>query len=199
MKVDLPALGIPTKACIGQQLQPQPDIHFFIGPARPMLGRRAVGRGLVRRIPTPAIAAFQEHDSLADFGQVKQQRALFIVREHLRANRQLDDKVFAISAVPVTPHALNAALCLEMLGIAEVDQGIEASDGFKNDVAALAAIAAIGTAILDIFLAPETDRPRPARTGANENFGLVEKMHGLPFRGVWPVLLAQTLGSEGAS
>ncbi len=83
--------------------------------------------------------------------------------------------------MPVAPHALDAALCLEMLGIAEVDQRIKTSDCFKDYVTALAAIAAVRSAILDIFLTPETDSPRPARAGAYENLCLVEKMH------VWPL------------
>jgi len=48
-----------------------------------------------------------------------------------------------------------------MLGIAEIDQRIEARDGFKDDVASLAAIAAVRATIFDIFFAPETDRAGP--------------------------------------
>jgi hypothetical protein len=65
-----------------------------------------------------------------------------------------------------------------MLGVAEVDQGIKARNGFENDIAALAAIAAIGPAIFDIHLAPETDSTSAARAGADKDFGLIEKMHG---------------------
>ena len=68
-----------------------------------------------------------------------------------------------------------------MLGVAEVDQRIEAGHRFEHDVTALAAFAAIGAAIFDELLAPEADRTGPAGAGANEDFGLVEKMHGAPF------------------
>ena len=51
-------------------------------------------------------------------------------------------------------------------------------DRLEDDVAALAAVAAVGPAIFDEFLAPEADGAGPARAGANEDLGLVEKMHG---------------------
>jgi hypothetical protein len=53
-----------------------------------------------------------------------------------------------------------------MLGVAEVDQRIEAGDGFEDDVAALAAIAAIGAAIFDEFSRRKLTAPgRPRRNG----------------------------------
>jgi len=87
----------------------------------------------------------------------------------------------------VTAHALNAAHCFEMLGIAKVDQGIKAGDGFKNDIATFTAISTVGAAILDIFFTAEAYSTRPARTRANKNFGLIKKMHGVAFRGGWPI------------
>src|SRR6185369_15727406 len=70
----------------------------------------------------------------------------------------------------------------EMLGVAKVDQSIEAGHRLENDVAALAAFAAVGAAIFDIFFAPEADRSRAARTGADEHLGLIEKMHSASLR-----------------
>ena len=64
-----------------------------------------------------------------------------------------------------------------MLGVAEVDQGIEARHCLEDDVAALAAVAAVGPAELDELLAPEADRARAAGAGADENLRLVEEMH----------------------
>jgi hypothetical protein len=71
-----------------------------------------------------------------------------------------------------------AALSLEMLRIAKIDQRIEALHRFHNDIAALAAIAAVRSAIFDIFLAPKADRARPARARFDKDLGLIEKMHG---------------------
>jgi hypothetical protein len=68
-----------------------------------------------------------------------------------------------------------------MLGIAEVDQRIEAGHCFENDIAALAALTAVGSTIFDELFAPEADRSRPAGTRADEDLGLIEKMHGRRF------------------
>src|SRR5438477_8797768 len=64
-----------------------------------------------------------------------------------------------------------------MLGVAEVDQRIEAGHRLEDDVAAVAAVAAVGSAEFDELLAPERDRAGAAGAGADENLGLVEEMH----------------------
>ena len=70
-----------------------------------------------------------------------------------------------------------AARRAEMLGVAKVDQRVEAGDRLEDDVAALAAIAAVGAAIFDELLAPEADGAGAARAGADEDLGLIEEMH----------------------
>ena len=78
------------------------------------------------------------------------------------------------------PDAALAARRAEMLGVAKVDQRVEAGDRLEDDVAALAAIAAVGAAIFDVLLAPEADGAGAAGARADEDLGLVEKMHGAP-------------------
>ena len=92
----------------------------------------------------------------------------------------LIDEIVAAGAGAVRPGAALAARGPEMLGVAEVDQGVEAVDRLEDDVAALAAVAAVGAAIFDIFLAPEADRAGAAGAGADEDLGLVEEVHGGP-------------------
>ncbi len=65
----------------------------------------------------------------------------------------------------------------EMLGVAEVDQGIEVVFGDEDDVAALAAVAAVGSTEFDEFLPPEGDHAVAAVAGAEVDLGLVEKLH----------------------
>ena len=64
-----------------------------------------------------------------------------------------------------------------MLLIAVVDERVEVLDGFGPDVAALAAIAAIGTAELDELLAAEMDAAIAAVAGAHVDLGLIEELH----------------------
>jgi hypothetical protein len=72
----------------------------------------------------------------------------------------------------------SARTCAEMLLVAEVDQGVEIGERLDDHVAAAAAIAAVGTAILDEFLAPEAHAPGPAVTGLRVDLALVEEFHG---------------------
>src|SRR3546814_7961776 len=82
----------------------------------------------------------------------------------------------------VTAGAGGAAPCLEMLGVAKVDQRVESADRLEHHIAALAAVAAVGAAIFDIFLAPERHGAGAAVAGPDEDLGLVEKMHRRPLR-----------------
>src|SRR5690606_27359800 len=98
-------------------------------------------------------------------------------REYLRAHGHFDHEIGGGGAGAVLAHAVRAALRLEVLGVAEVDQRIEAGHRLEYDVAAAAAVAAVRPTVLDIFLTPEADRPRAARTGLQEYLGLIEKVH----------------------
>ena len=64
-----------------------------------------------------------------------------------------------------------------MLRVTEVDQRVETRHRLEDDVAAPSAIAPVGPAVLDILLAPEADRARPALARTEIDLGLVEKMH----------------------
>ena len=87
-------------------------------------------------------------------------------------------QIVAARAGAVRARAAVAARRAEMLGVAKVDQRVEAGDRLEDDVAALAAVAAVGAAIFDELLAPEADGAGAAGAGADEDLGLVEEMHG---------------------
>jgi len=57
--------------------------------------------------------------------------------------------------MPVFAHSGSAVLRLEVLLITVIDKGIEPVDGFHDDVAAFAAVATVGTAEFNEFLASE--------------------------------------------
>ena len=83
----------------------------------------------------------------------------------------------AVGAVAVLAHAVGALLRLEVLLVAVVDQRVEAVDRLDDDVAAAAAIAAVGPAELDELLAPERHAAVAAVAGADIDLGLVEEFH----------------------
>src|SRR5207253_2481380 len=156
--------------------------HLLARPAGAVLARGAVGGRLVAGIAAAAVAAPQQGDALTDLGEIGEDM-LSLVVQHLRADRDPDHQIVAAGTGLVTAGAALAARRLEMLGVAEVDQGVQPLDRLEDDVTALAAIAAVGAAIFDIFLAPEGDGAGAARARADEDLGLVEKMHGRACRG----------------
>ena len=109
--------------------------------------------------------------------EIGEQRLLVLV-EDLRADRHLQHDVVAAGAVAVLAHAVAAALGLEVLRVAVVDQGVEAVHRLDDDVAAAAAVAAVRAAELDELLAPERDAAVAAVAGADVDLGFVEELHG---------------------
>ena len=173
----LAGVGQPDETDVGEQFEAQPQPHLLAGDAGLVLARSTVGRGLVAGVAAPAQAAMEQGHLFANRGEVGEQRALFVVGEDLGADRDLDDEVGAARPGPVRAGTTLAARGAEMLRVAKVDQRIEARDRLEHDVAALAAVAAVGAAELDELLAPERHRPGAAGARLHEDLGLVEEMH----------------------
>ena len=181
----LACIGQADQTGIGDQLEAQTDGAFLAGLAGIGPARRLVGRGLEIGVAEAAIAAPRQRDALADFGEVGNHGlAVFLI--DLGADRHPHDFVLAAGAVAILAHAVFAALGHEVLLIAVVDQRIEAVDGFDDDVAALAAVAAGRAAELDKLLTPERDAAIAARAGPDIDLGFVEEFHGpdISYRGL---------------
>src|SRR3546814_10169524 len=121
------------------------------------------------------VAAAQEHLALALAGEVEQ-HVLLVLAQDLRAHRHLDDEIVAARACAVRSRATFAAGGTEMLGVAEIDQRVEAVDGLEDDVAAFAAVAAVGPAIFDELFMAKAHRTGAAGARAHENLGGIEEM-----------------------
>ena len=128
-------------------------------------------------LPKPPLPPARDRDALANFGQIRDQ-GLAVLFVDLGADGHLQGDVLAVGAGAVLAHAVAAALCLEVLLIAVVDQRVEAVDRLDHHVAAIAAIAAVRAAELDEFLAPERHAAVPARAGRDVDLGFVEEFHG---------------------
>ena len=131
---------------------------------------------LKRVLPKPPLPPRKQHHAVAGLGQVGDQR-LAVLLEHLRARRQLQHHVGAAGAGAVLAHAMAALLRLEVLLVAIVEQRVEVRHAFEDDVAAFAAVAAVRSAELDIFLAAEADAAVAAVTGAHIDLGFIEELH----------------------
>ena len=93
-----------------------------------------------------------------------------------------DRDVLAALAVHLLAHAVLAALGLELLLVAEVDQRVEVLVGLQPDVAAVAAVAAVGAAERDELLAAEADAAVAAVAGGDRDFCFVDEFHGVAIR-----------------
>ena len=93
------------EADVGEQLQAQPDIHFFARPAHAMLARRPVGGAFIAGIAAPAIATAQKDNAFARLGKVGQ-HMFFVFRDDLRANGHPDNQIFAACACTVAARTI---------------------------------------------------------------------------------------------
>src|SRR5262245_48440420 len=108
------------------------------------------------RIAKAAVAAPGDRRALADFGEIGNER-LAVLLVDLCADRHFQHHVLAVGARAILAHPIAAALGLEVLLIAIIDQGIEPVDRLDHDVTAVTAVAAIRSPELDEFLTPERD------------------------------------------
>ena len=167
-----------NKSRVGNQLQAQADGALLARLAGIGVARGAIGGRLEMRVAEAAIAALGNRHVLADLREIRDQRlAVFFI--DLCADWHFQHHILAVGAGAVLAHAIAAALCLEVLLITVVDQGVEAGDRLHHDVAALAAIAAVRAAELDEFFTPERHAAVPARAGRNINLGFIEEFHGV--------------------
>src|SRR5580704_2525306 len=127
-------------------------------------------------VAEPAVAAAQEHPALSNLGEIGE-HGLAILRQHLGPDRHAQHDIAPTGAAALAPGAAAPVLRPEMLLVAVVDQGVEIIERLENDIAALAAIAAVGTAELDEFLAPEAGRAGAAIAALQVDLALVEKFH----------------------
>src|SRR5690606_23819199 len=120
--------------------------------------------GLEMLVAKAAIAALGQQKTLADFGEIADQR-LVVFLEDLGAGRHFQRHVRALAACAVAAHAMHAGLRPEMLLVAIVDQRVETVDRFGPDIAATAAVTAVRPAELDELFAAERHRAAAAIAG----------------------------------
>src|SRR5271166_6690557 len=122
------------------------------------------------------VAARGDDNALAWVREVGEHRAALLV-EHLRSDRRLQHRIGSPSPCTVLAHAVHPSFGLEVLLVAKVDESVEAIRAFDHNVASAPAVAAVGAAELDEFLAPERDAARPAVARADVDARLIEKLH----------------------
>ena len=143
----------PGHRRVGEQLQPQ--LHLRLVGRLPHLGepRRLADRRREARVAAAALAAAGEDDARVRTREVGDQLALGAVRLRPDRDRELDRG--AVGAVLARAAARLAAAGLELRLRAERGEVAQAGVGDEDDVAAAAAVAAVGPALGHVLLAPE--------------------------------------------
>ena len=104
----LAGIGQPDQPGVGDQLEAKPHPQLRARPAGAVLARRAIGGGLEAGIAAAALAALQQHDPLADLGEVGEDMRL-VLAEHLGADRDPDGEIATARAGLVAAGAALAA------------------------------------------------------------------------------------------
>jgi len=98
---------------------------------------------------------------------------------HHGAHRNRDLHVLAAGAVPLLSRPVHAVRGAPVGVVAEAEQRGLVLGGDQPHVAAVAAVAAVGTAPVHVCLAPPGDRARAAVAGPRVQLGLVDEAgHG---------------------
>ena len=140
-------------------------------------------------VALPAAPAPGHADGLAGLQQLRQELAAGGVPEH-GAQGHVQHQALTVAAGTEDPGAGPAAPGAEGALVAEGVQGVQALVGPDGDGSAQAAVAAVGTALLGEFLAPEAGGPGAAVAGFQVERQMV-KEHGLPIKSkeradLWP-------------
>src|ERR1700689_421842 len=103
-----------------------------------------------------------------------------VVDEGSRGNA--NDQIFAAEAGHFFAHSGVSARGLPMMPAGEIEEGVLVGIGDEDNVAAVAAIAAVGAAFGDVFLPSEGDAAVAAVAGFDLNDGFIdEHARRLPF------------------
>ncbi len=160
-------------------------LHLELDPALVCrLAQLGEGRGAARRsdevrVAAAAVSTLEGADALAVVGEVRDLLDgvhVLVQQADDRAHGHLEDEVLAMGAVTARTLAMRAALRLEMVLVAVVDQAGDGAVSLEDNGAAVAAVAAVRSALGDLCLASEGSTARTAVTGLDVDANLVCKL-----------------------
>ena len=147
-------VGVADEADVGEEAELEAIVVGFAGAAEFMFARGLVGGGGEVLVAAAAATAAGDDDLVVGVGEVVDELAGVVVVED-GADGDFEDGVLAGGAGHVGAEAVAAALGLPLGVEAEVDEGVVGERGAHEDVAAVAAVAAGGTAAGNEFFAAE--------------------------------------------
>src|SRR5690606_18441334 len=166
---------------VRQHLEFQLEVTRLARLARRSLPWRPVGTGLEAGIAQSVPAALSHQQTLAGAGQIADD-VLGRSVDHRGTDRHRQDQVLALGAGTLGTAALLAVLSIETTGVAVIDQSVEVLVSHQEHRAAIAAVAAIGTTLLDELLAPEAHHAVTAVAGLYIYRNFVDEFHWVASR-----------------
>ncbi len=171
-------VGEADEAAVGEEAEFEAEVAGFAGAAEFVFAGGLVdGVGEVLVAATAATAAGDDL-LVAGGGEVVDELAGFVVVED-GADGDFEDAVFALVAAHVGAEAVGAAFGLPLGVEAEVDEGVVGEGGAHDDVAAVAAVAAGGTAAGDEFFAAKGHAAIAAVAGLDADAGFIDEHAGV--------------------
>ena len=167
-------VGEAHQTHVSQELQLQQDVPLLAGQAcLGELGGLTGGGG--KALVAPAAVAAPAQDEGLIVGHIPNDLLGLGIPDD-GAPGDLDDQGCAVLAGAVLACAVAAVFCHVLALVAEVHQGGHAGVGLDDDVAAPAAVTAVGTAVGDILFPVEGHRAVAAGTGTNQDAGGINKL-----------------------
>ena len=172
----LARIGHAQQAHIGQHAQFQLQAPGLAGPAGCLLAGRPVGAALEMQVAETPIAALGDQHLFAWIQQLRQNFAGVGIRDDRPHGHAQDDVISRGTELIGTPAGLTVA-GLETAGVAVVDQRVQVQITHGMDAAATPAIATVGPAERNEFLAPEAHAACSAMTCGDVDERFVNKLH----------------------
>ena len=188
----LARIGKAHQSHVGQHLQFENESPFVALFARLGVARRLVGGAFEMPVAETSAAAMQQHQPFSVGGNLPHRldgfRAVLLRDDPFRNRTQRHGNHDVLG---VLARRTGARTALAVLGelvtlVFEVDQGPVLAVALQDDTAALAAVAAVGTAESHEFLAAEMRRAGSAVTRTGEYLYVIYKIrscHNVPYWG----------------
>ena len=132
---------------------------------------------LKRVLPVAAFAAAGGDNSFAGRCEIFEHETVLVVHND-GARRNTDDQIFGAAAVAIGALSVFAASRRDSFAVSESGQGIDSWLGNDDDAAAIAAVAAIGTAAWHVFFAAKADAAIAAAAGFDFNSDAIDEHVG---------------------
>ena len=122
-----------------------------------------------------AATTFQQDDFLFVFGDFAHHGMVFRTVGN-RAQRHIDVDVVASGTRELVFAAWNTVACEDVLGVTQVEQCPKLGVAAQDDVATATAVAAVGTALGDVFLPAEVQRTRTSFARSAEYLDVINEV-----------------------